>query len=1619
MSIFYDKVVTEEDVYDATHTFQSTNPVNKTDKSDTQNNNIENSLYEVVQHETDTNSIHTPSISHLRKKREFGELGNCGMGMRDSLIAFKEGVPGVYSGYRLAHNKLRRKSAPVLNEHTKKSPIRPPRTNRPKSSSQLAVIYDTVHEQGGSLDLESEWLLQQRIQDMDTQHVILETGDNVTRVETGIRYYNPRTDSPTRPASTVVLPMSLDDDMSDSGDSWGSDFDESGDVEENEIYEVLGQPREKVGTVESDYEDIEGFVEKLERKKPPLPPRNSIIFESLSDSSDLEKDTYIPVEMENEQQLVQLPPLNQNADGYQVKRYQIVKCIIENEKIYMKSLNRLIKEYEEPLLDRKLISHDRVKVIFKHIHEILQCHQLFNMALSDRANEWDTREVIGDVIFASFSKSTVLKAYNSFVSNFSVAMESIKETCKLVPAFLKFLKNRLYRHNTKQSLYDLMRQPLERIPQLVILTQALVKVTPLLHPDRPPLQMALTHLECLSETLAKKRKDSMCKHKVRQLDGYFTGLDKPLASKKRYYIRHDDMLLCLVEDNKVVKTKLRRIFLLSDLIVCASILNKQKQIKLMTKKKYKVKWCLPVNDVELIDVGSGISINIDKKTTTIKYSQSISSPRPGGKNSSQLIEDLQHDIALIGEIAGKVASLRRSYRFLDTKKVNNWFKDVKNLLDRETEIANMNWIELSIPVRDRQNERMRCLFNVHSPYKKLEWSAELENVKLRLAHNNNPGWFLQEESIYDGETAVLRRTQPLVANMVPLFMIEQKYSVQCVLEVSDATIPHPMFWVFSGNEHVGLITLMEMNMTSEPHAVESFVACKARICCAELSREPEISSGDGDYRPSLLVWIGTMSGSILLFDPHSGEEKPYAFAMLKDSITTLKFSHGKMFAGLAYGTLACFQRKLDGTWNLENPTIVCLGVKSILALTEAGKKLWCACGSQIIILDALTLGIEKKIDTCEWNKIDVKHLVAYGIGVWVSSWKSSKLQLYHAETLEHLQTINITTPISRMKSEIDGKIQSINIEKIYVSALLAEKGLLWVGVNQGLIVTYPLPRLGGIPTVAGQACVSFHIHEGPVKHLHSFRISTKLFPQIETASAEHNEVKSMLNVDMFSDSISEVESSMEVVQQKPSSEPVYFLVDPNAENQYGGVSSYVENKDVLQQEMAVVDNDVKDEEKKHNEVERKGDPEPEPGAVMEEPRGALERDDEVSNKMDTLVDNKLTDAIDEFVPEVVLNEKEATQPTKPTRRDTYDSDDDITADQEFSFIENETNGYDLESYKPEQDFSIYIDKDKAVVKSTVNTMPVLKEGGFVEMMEQFEGFSLPPTSTSTPHKPDLEVPLIQSTLLVDEVPKEENGLNGKSLEVINEKEPQRDSAVVKVDLQEQGEGESKEEPTEKDEKEMVICTHDKTIDLCEDCEDNIFQTDSGYELPFQIELPPVTQPYSVVNKENQLLQRENSKNAEPSNPALESFYEQYKVLPLPKSPNNSVNIRSTSNPTTPKTPIGSYTDKGMYTPLLNSDNFSTSLTSTIGLRAYEKEISLSDSSLVRETNESYYASLVAVSKREEETRRDCLLMPSYVVSVGVGHVDLRKKVRPLSGLDIFKSFSGEAQEPLLMIWKLS
>ncbi len=48
----------------------------------------------------------------------------------------------------------------------------------------------------------------------------------------------------------------------------------------------------------------------------------------------------------------------------------------------------------------------------------------------------------------------------------------------------------------------------------------------------------------------------------------------------------------------------------------------------------------------------------------------------------------------------------------------------------------------------------------------------------------------------------------------------------------------------------------------------------------------------------------------------------------------------------------------DASWDFENPTIVCLGKSAVMNVTEAGGRLWCACGNTIYIMDINTLGIE-------------------------------------------------------------------------------------------------------------------------------------------------------------------------------------------------------------------------------------------------------------------------------------------------------------------------------------------------------------------------------------------------------------------------------------------------------------------------------------------------------------------------------------------------------------------------------------------------------------------------------------------------------------------------------------
>ncbi len=109
----------------------------------------------------------------------------------------------------------------------------------------------------------------------------------------------------------------------------------------------------------------------------------------------------------------------------------------------------------------------------------------------------------------------------------------------------------------------------------------------------------------------------------------------------------------------------------------------------------------------------------------------------------------------------------------------------------------------------------------------------------------------------------------------------------------------------------------------------------------------------------------------------------------------------------------------------------------------------------------------------------------------------------------------------------------------------------------------------------------------------------------------------------------------------------------------------------------------------------------------------------------------------------------------------------------------------------------------------------------------------------------------------------------------------------------------------------------------------------------------------------------------------------------------------------------------MYTPLLNQTNESnTSSLYGIGTGQFDTEMALS-SSLARDNQHGHYASLISVSNRDSHGRLELLMKPMYVVSVGSGYMDLRKKQKLGSGIDFFKNLTASEPEPKLLVWKIT
>uniref|UniRef100_A0A8C2RST6 Rho guanine nucleotide exchange factor 10 n=1 Tax=Capra hircus TaxID=9925 RepID=A0A8C2RST6_CAPHI len=832
----------------------------------------------------------------------------------------------------------------------------------------------------------------------------------------------------------------------------------------------------------------EGTKDGLERTKAAVKRGRSFIrtksFVSSDHRSCLEEEQNVFIDVDCRHPEAILTPMPEGLSQQQVVRRYILGSIVESEKNYVDALKRILE------MEPKVLSERKLRTVFFRVKEVLQCHCLLQIALAGRVAEWDSVEMIGDVFVASFSKSMVLDAYSEYVNNFSTAVAILKKTCATKPAFLEFLKV-----NTLSFLCP---------PPAFCLLKDMLKNTPRGHPDRLPLQMALTELETLAEKLNERKRDADQRCEIKQIAKAINEryLNKLLSSGSRYLIRSDDVIETVYNDRgEIVKTKERRLFMLNDVLMCATVSARASHDSsaATSGQRYLLKWSVPLGQVEVVEYGGGEG--------TAEGGRCPAGPAPenllaaGAKSHrvyvgpGQLYQDLQnllHDLSVIGHITQLVGNLKGNYQNLNPSVAQDWTSGLQRLiLKKEEEIraADCCRVQLQLPGKQDKSGRptfFTAVFNTFTPAIKESWINSLQMAKLALEEENHLGWFCVED---DGNQ-IRKERHPLLLGHMPVTVAkQQEFKIECAVynpepylnneNQSDSfSVAHGFLWIGSCTSQMGQIAIVSFHNSSpkviECFNVESRVLCMVYVPAEDRPREPE---GGGRVLGVPAVCLGTEEGSISIYKSSQGCKKvrlQHFFTPEKSTVMSLACTAQSLYVGLVNGTVAIYARANDGSWNSEPQTVIKLGVLPVRSLLLMEDTLWAASGGQVSIIGVETLAVEGQLEAHQEEGMVVSHMAIAGVGIWVAFTSGSTLRLFHTETLKHLQDVNIATPVHHM---LPGH------QRLSVTSLLVCHGLLMVGTSLGVVVALPVPRLQGIPKVTGRGLVSHHAHHGPVKFL--------------------------------------------------------------------------------------------------------------------------------------------------------------------------------------------------------------------------------------------------------------------------------------------------------------------------------------------------------------------------------------------------------------------------------------------------------------------------------------------------------------------------------------------------------
>nr|DBA15720.1 TPA: hypothetical protein GDO54_003192 [Pyxicephalus adspersus] len=649
----------------------------------------------------------------------------------------------------------------------------------------------------------------------------------------------------------------------------------------------------------------------------------------------------------------ELGPMPEGLSAQQVLRRHILSSIVHSERSYVESLQRVLQDYRNPLMEMepKLLSARKCQVVFSRVKEILHCHSVFQIALASRVAEWDATEKIGDLFVASFSKSMVLDVYSEYVNNFTNAMNLIKKACLTKPAFLDFLR-----------------------------------------PGPRDLQLALTELETLAEKLNEQKRVA---DQVAEIQQLCKSINERSALHKSLSTGQHQLLLCETltemvygEKGQLLKSKERKLFLLNDVLVCANINFKgQPDIGNLVPlgPRYVLKWNGALSQLHVAEFGQEGNA-LEKETASSQQSSGKKQSPSAGQNKVSLgsprlyqeLQDIKKDLDVVEQITQLISTLHGSYQNLNMTVAQDWCLGLQRLIRlKEEEIQSANKchlrLQLQMPRKSDKSGRpmsLMVLFLTPNPLSKISWVNRMHLAKIGLREENQPGWLCPEEE----KKMKIPFWSPTLVCRLPAFSTKADLQlggavhtpVQSALlgfSSVSTSLPQGYLWVGGGQEGgVGQIQIFSLNHTS-PRMLKAFplpscVLCVENVCAKEASENEE----DCTFTPvQPAVCVGLQDGSILVYS--SVDTGSTCLMALRSPglqpVLCLRLSYKHLCAGLQDGTLALYPQNPGGLWDPETPSIVRVGTSPVHALLALDDCIWASCRNRVTVLETEPLKVQK------------------------------------------------------------------------------------------------------------------------------------------------------------------------------------------------------------------------------------------------------------------------------------------------------------------------------------------------------------------------------------------------------------------------------------------------------------------------------------------------------------------------------------------------------------------------------------------------------------------------------------------------------------------------------------